>query len=33
VVLLPGEVLPLHIFEPGYRAIVRDALEVERNRL
>ncbi|MEW5764623.1 MAG: LON peptidase substrate-binding domain-containing protein [Acidobacteriota bacterium] len=27
VVLLPGEVLPLHIFEPRYRAMVRDALE------
>lgn len=26
VVLLPGEVLPLHIFEPRYRAMVRDAL-------
>ena len=27
VVLLPGEVLPLHIFEPRYRAMVRDALD------
>jgi len=26
VVLLPGEVLPLHLFEPRYRAMVRDAL-------
>jgi Lon protease-like protein len=26
IVLLPGEVLPLHIFEPRYRAMVRDAL-------
>ena len=25
-VLMPGEVLPLHIFEPRYRAMVRDAL-------
>ena len=25
-VLLPGEVLPLHIFEPRYRDMVRDAL-------
>jgi uncharacterized protein len=25
-VLLPGEVLPLHIFEPRYREMVRDAL-------
>lgn len=30
VVLLPGEVLPLHIFEPRYRAMVRDALEGNR---
>ena len=27
VVLLQGEVLPLHIFEPRYRAMVRDALD------
>lgn len=26
-VLLPGAVLPLHIFEPRYRALVRDCLE------
>ena len=30
VVLLPGEVLPLHIFEPRYRALVRDALNSHR---
>ncbi len=30
VVLLPGEVLPLHIFEPRYRAMVRDALNSHR---
>jgi Lon protease-like protein len=30
VVLLPGEVLPLHIFEPRYRAMVRDALTGHR---
>lgn len=30
VVLLPGEVLPLHIFEPRYRAMVRDALAGHR---
>lgn len=29
-VLLPGEVLPLHIFEPRYRAMVDDALEGPR---
>jgi Lon protease-like protein len=29
-VLLPGEVLPLHIFEPRYRAMVRDALASHR---
>lgn len=27
VVLLPGALLPLHIFEPRYRAMVADALE------
>ena len=27
VMLLPGTVLPLHIFEPRYRAMVEDALE------
>jgi Lon protease-like protein len=26
-VLLPGEVLPLHVFEPRYRALVRDAVD------
>jgi uncharacterized protein len=30
VVLLPGTVLPLHIFEPRYRAMVADALEGNR---
>ena len=30
VVLLPGEVLPLHIFEPRYRAMVRDAMSGHR---
>ncbi|MCU0302681.1 MAG: LON peptidase substrate-binding domain-containing protein [Thermoanaerobaculales bacterium] len=30
VVLLPGEVLPLHIFEPRYRAMVNDALRGHR---
>jgi len=30
VVMLPGEVLPLHIFEPRYRAMVRDALKSNR---
>jgi Lon protease-like protein len=30
VVLLPGEVLPLHIFEPRYRDMVRDALAGHR---
>lgn len=29
-VLLPGEVLPLHIFEPRYRELVRDALAGHR---
>lgn len=29
-VLLPGEVLPLHIFEPRYREMVRDALSGHR---
>jgi Lon protease-like protein len=29
-VLLPGEVLPLHIFEPRYRDMVRDALASHR---
>ena len=29
-VLLPGEVLPLHIFEPRYRDMVRDALANHR---
>ena len=30
VMLLPGTVLPLHIFEPRYRAMVEDALETDR---
>lgn len=30
VVLLPGALLPLHIFEPRYRTMVRDALEGHR---
>ncbi len=30
VVLLPGTLLPLHIFEPRYRAMVADALEGDR---
>jgi Lon protease-like protein len=30
VVLLPGEVLPLHIFEPRYQAMMRDALNQHR---
>ncbi len=29
-VLLPGQVLPLHVFEPRYRALVSDALERTR---
>jgi Lon protease-like protein len=30
VVLLPGALLPLHIFEPRYRAMVAEALAAER---
>ncbi len=30
VVLLPGEVLPLHIFEPRYRNLVRDAIATDK---
>jgi Lon protease-like protein len=30
VVLFPGTLLPLHIFEPRYRAMVADALEGDR---
>jgi uncharacterized protein len=30
VVLLPGTTLPLHIFEPRYRAMVADALDGDR---
>ncbi|HEX5214082.1 MAG TPA: LON peptidase substrate-binding domain-containing protein [Vicinamibacterales bacterium] len=30
VVLFPGVALPLHIFEPRYRAMVADALEADR---
>lgn len=29
-VLLPGEVLPLHVFEPRYRAMVRDAVATHK---
>lgn len=29
VVLLPGTAVPLHIFEPRYRALVKDALETD----
>jgi Lon protease-like protein len=29
-VLFPGALLPLHVFEPRYRAMVRDALETHR---
>ena len=30
VLLLPGTVLPLHVFEPRYRAMVEDALSGDR---
>lgn len=30
VMLLPGTVLPLHIFEPRYRAMIEDALEGDK---
>lgn len=30
VMLLPGTVLPLHIFEPRYRALVEDALDGDK---
>jgi len=30
VLLLPGTVLPLHIFEPRYRAMVEDALNADK---
>src|SRR5215470_5237582 len=30
VLLLPGTVLPLHIFEPRYRNMVEDALEADK---
>lgn len=30
VMLLPGTVLPLHIFEPRYRAMVEDALDADK---
>src|ERR1700750_3017794 len=30
VVLLPGTLLPLHVFEPRYRSMVSDALAGER---
>lgn len=29
-VLVPGMILPLHVFEPRYRALVRDCLEGDR---
>jgi len=29
-VLLPGGVLPLHVFEPRYRQLVADALDDDR---
>ncbi len=31
VVLFPGAILPLHVFEPRYRALVRDALADDRH--
>lgn len=30
VVLFPGAVLPLHVFEPRYRALTRDALDASK---
>lgn len=30
VMLLPGTVLPLHIFEPRYRAMIEDALDADK---
>jgi Lon protease-like protein len=30
VVLLPGTVLPLHVFEPRYRALIADCLAADR---
>jgi Lon protease-like protein len=30
VVLLPGEVLPLHIFEPRYRTMIRDTITAQK---
>jgi Lon protease-like protein len=30
VVLFPGATLPMHVFEPRYRSLVRDALDGER---
>jgi Lon protease-like protein len=30
VLLLPGTVLPLHVFEPRYRAMVEDTLSADR---
>jgi Lon protease-like protein len=30
-VLLPGQVLPLHVFEPRYRALVHDCLAADRH--
>lgn len=31
VVLLPGALLPLHVFEPRYRELLRHCLETDRN--
>ncbi|MCX6492367.1 MAG: LON peptidase substrate-binding domain-containing protein, partial [Rhodococcus sp.] len=31
-VLLPGERLPLHIFEPRYQALVQDCLKMDDPR-
>ncbi|MCA1590358.1 MAG: LON peptidase substrate-binding domain-containing protein [Acidobacteria bacterium] len=31
LVLLPGEMLPLHIFEPRYRQMLKDVVEFSRN--
>ena len=32
VMLLPGTVLPLHIFEPRYRAMVEDTLDGAKSK-
>lgn len=31
--LFPGVLLPLHILEPGYRAMIADTLEGDRRRM